>query len=209
MPTTTKANSKPRRQRQNAEDASGSPITRKGDKRVPENKSSATSDSRAFNDGSTQLNKNCDPPSGRSQRGGAVLDVPVNFGDVSIGDGTARIGVRIDRSLLNIDAADELLCGRRLNGRLLVTPPGDANSQTYIDPEVSGDLKHELESTFDVKRFSASPKNITAGLTFSLQEVEVSELSHFAKRGGRLVVASIAEIPAKQRGRKKAKAKAK
>jgi hypothetical protein len=138
-----------------------------------------------------------------------VLDVPVNFGDVSIGDGTARIGVRIDRSLLNIDAADELLCGRRLNGRLLVTPPGDANSQTYIDPEVSGDLKHELESTFDVKRFSASPKNITAGLTFSLQEVEVSELSHFAKRGGRLVVASIAEIPAKQRGRKKAKAKAK
>lgn len=145
----------------------------------------------------------------RIGRGSAVLDVPVNFGDVSIGDGTARIGVRIDRSLLNIDAADELLCGRRLNGRLLVTPPGDANSQTYIDPEVSGELKHELESTFDVKRFSASPKNITAGLTFSLQEVEVSELSHFAKRGGRLVVASIAAIPAKQRGRKKAKAKAK
>lgn len=146
---------------------------------------------------------------GRSRRGGAVLDVPVNFGDVSIGDGTARIGVRIDRSLLNIDAADKLLCGRRLNGRLLVTPPGDANGQTYIDPEVGGELKHELESTFDVKRFSASPKNITAGLTFSLQEVEVSELSYFAKRGGRLVVASIAEIPAKQRGRKKAKAKAK
>ena len=144
----------------------------------------------------------------RRPRGKSVLDVPVNFGDVSIGDGTARIGVRIDRSLLNIDAADELLCGRRLSGRLLVLPPGDASNQTYIDPVVGGDLKHELESTFDVKRFSASPKNITAGLTFSLQEVEVSELSHFAKRGGRLVVAGIEEIPAKQRGRK-AKAKAK
>lgn len=73
MSTTTKANSKPRRPRQNAEDAPESPITRKGGKRVPENESSATNDSRAFNDGSTQLNKIGDPPSGRSHRGGRLV----------------------------------------------------------------------------------------------------------------------------------------
>lgn len=206
MSTTTKSSSKPKRSHKASQDASGSPIAQNGNTRGRSKQSSATSDSGAFNNGSAQVNKNGSASS--ACRGRSVLDVAVNFGDVSIGDGTARIGVPIDRSLLNIDAADELLCGRRLDGRLLVIPPGDASNQTYIDPELSGELRHELTSTFDVKRFSVSPKNIAAGLTFSLQEVEVSELSHFAKRGGRLVVAGIEEIPAKQRGRK-AKAKAK
>jgi len=42
-----------------------------------------------------------------AKKGSGVLDIPVQFGGVSIGDQTARLGVSIDRKSLNLNAADE------------------------------------------------------------------------------------------------------
>ena len=121
-----------------------------------------------------------------------VLNVPVQFSNVSIGDQVARIGVAIDRDNLNIDAADECLCGRRLTGLVIVLPPGeDAAQMTMID---KGD-RHEISGSFDVKGFSANRKRIAAGLTFPMAEIPIEQLGHFAKKSGRLIVHELGEIP--------------
>lgn len=121
-----------------------------------------------------------------------ALSCAVEFGGVSIGDGTARLGLKIDRSNLNIDAADEALCGRRLKGRVVVLKDGEqANQTTFLDG-----VRHEVSSIFDVKRFGVAPRNITCGLTFSLADIDVEALSHFAKQKGRFIVDEVSAIPA-------------
>jgi hypothetical protein len=120
-----------------------------------------------------------------------VLNVPVQFGTVSITT-TAHVGVKINRENLNIDAADELLCGRHLTGKLLAVPPGeDPAQQLAFD---TGD-RAEVAACFDVKRFSADPDFISAGLTFALAEIDVKVLSCLAKKSGRLVVTTVADMP--------------
>jgi hypothetical protein len=120
-----------------------------------------------------------------------ALSVPVEFGGVSIGDGTARLGLKIDRTNLNIDAADEALCGRRLKGRVVILKDGEnVNQTTFLDG-----VRHEVSSIFDVKRFGVAPRNITCGLTFSLADIDVEALSHFAKQKGRFIVDEVSAIP--------------
>ena len=119
-----------------------------------------------------------------------VLDVAVEFSGVSIGDGTASVGVSIDREVLNIDAADETLCGRRLTGEIAVVPRGvDPDQQAMFD-----NGQHSVAGTFDTKKFSASPKAITARLTFNLADIEVTELACFAKRSGQLRVEGVEDL---------------
>lgn len=120
-----------------------------------------------------------------------VLDVPVEFGGVSIGDATARIGVRIDRSVMNINAADDIFCGHRLTGRVLLGGTDDQPGQTkFVD-----DIDHQVDGTFDVKRIGVNAKQITTGLTFSLADVDIQELAKFSKGSGRLVVHDVGELP--------------
>jgi hypothetical protein len=119
-----------------------------------------------------------------------VLNVAVDFEGVSIGDGTGRVGIKIDREHMSVVAADAALCGRRLTGRIVAVPKD-------VDPDqkhMFEDQRHELSGAFEVKRFSVSPKVITAGLTFALPEIDISEMAHFAKRSGRLIIDSIAML---------------
>lgn len=116
---------------------------------------------------------------------GTLMDVPVSFGDVSIGDGTASIGVSIDRSAVNVETAEQFFCGRRLSGRILVFPSGDDPTQKYIPDTGVG--RHEIESVFDCKRFGVSPKKLSTKLSFSLDGIALDELGQCAKRQGRLI----------------------
>lgn len=130
----------------------------------------------------------------------AVLNVPVEFGGVSFGDHVARIGVRVIRQRLNIDAADGALCGRRLNGKIMVCPPDEDGTQTHFD----GDPEHEVDGVFDVAGFRVSPKHISCGLAFNLSDIDDSELSKFAKKTGRLVVYSVEQLATKAKDAKPA-----
>lgn len=123
-----------------------------------------------------------------------VLNVAAHFANVSIGDQVASIGVKIERSSLTVEKADEVLCGRRLAASVLVLPTGeDVSQKTAFD---KGD-RHEIEGTFDVKSFRVSPKNITATLAFALNEIEPSELGHVAQKSGRLIVNGLESLPEK------------
>jgi hypothetical protein len=126
------------------------------------------------------------------------LDLPVSFLGVSIGDGTARVGVSVARPILSLSAADRSLCGRRLTGKIVLRPAGEDPNQTTLFDGVD----HEVSATFDVKRFGVSPKAFSFGLTFPLIEINVSELAVFAKKEGRLQVGEIAAIPVPTRGNK-------
>lgn len=120
-----------------------------------------------------------------------VLDIPCEFGGVSIGESSARLGVRINRSVLNINAADEAFCGHRLSGLVLLGGHDDAPGQgTLWD-----DLEHRIDGSFDCKRLGISPEQISTGLTFSLVDVDISELAKFSKGIGRLVIRNVAAIP--------------
>lgn len=115
----------------------------------------------------------------------------VEYGNVSIGEETASIGVRIRRESLNIMAADELFCGRRLMGQIVVHAGDEDAQQTHL-----GDVKirQSISGSFDVKRFGVSPKHISARLVFVISEIEVGELAEFSKQRGSLIVEQALEI---------------
>jgi len=121
----------------------------------------------------------------------AVLDLPVEFGGVSIGQTTARLGVRINREQLNLIAADECFCGHRLQCTLVLGRNDDAEGQqTLVD-----DLNEEISGTADVKRLGIAPGTISTGLTFSLPDIDIATLAKFSKGSGRLIVESVSAIP--------------
>ncbi len=120
----------------------------------------------------------------------ACLDIPVEFGGVNIGDGTARLGIAIDRGVLNINAADEAFCGKRLSGRVVLGHSDESAGQTRFFED-----DHQVEGVFDVKRIGVNLKQISAGLTFSLASVDVRELAKLSKGSGRLIVEQIEDLP--------------
>lgn len=122
-----------------------------------------------------------------------VLDLPVSFGNVSIGDTTARLSVSVERPFLPLLEAGEHLCGRRLTGQVVARANGAESDQPLL-PGLE-DLDHQLSGIFDVSAFRCSPKLIAFGLTFALNGLDLSVLAHFAKRNGKLVVSEVSDLP--------------
>lgn len=121
----------------------------------------------------------------------SVLELEVAFGNVSIGDKTARVGISTERSQISISQADKNLCGRRLTGTILVHA-NENPDQTTMDG-FADDIA--LPGIFDVKQIGITPKAVGFGLTFALAGLDVSQLAHFAKRNGKLIVNNVEDIP--------------
>ena len=119
----------------------------------------------------------------------SVLDVPVEFGGLSIGDVTARIGVRIDREHMNIVAADECFTGKRLS--VVVT----LGSSEPDQKELFKGRQHEVTGSVDVKRLGVTSAQYSAGLTFNLESIDVATIAKFSKGKGRLKVFEVAALP--------------
>lgn len=58
--------------------------------------------------------------------------VPCEFGGVSIGDATARLGIRMSRNDCSLDRADETFCGHRLSGVVKLSRNGDEPDQKKL-----------------------------------------------------------------------------
>jgi hypothetical protein len=126
------------------------------------------------------------------QKSSPRLDLRVTFGDVAIGDQTARVAVKIDRGNFTIDQADDTLCGRRISGRLVLTN-GDNEGQEKLPG--MGDVDHAMEGVADVKQYSVTAKHISCTLSFSLRSIDLDALCHFAKRAGKLTIEGVEAIP--------------
>lgn len=120
----------------------------------------------------------------------SMLDIPVAFGKVSIDTNTASIPVTADRSVLKVNVADKHLCGHRLTGKIVASD--SAPDQGHLDG-MDG-VVGELESVFDVKGFGVRRKKISFSLSFSIADIKVEELAHFAKRHGRLAIDGVEEL---------------
>jgi hypothetical protein len=112
----------------------------------------------------------------------------VKFGNENYGDETARLGIKINRDNMNINAADEALCGKRLAGSIVV---GAADTQ---QARLLDDAQYKVNGVFDVKGYSVKVKHISTGLTFSLESIDREELSHFARQEGHLIVETVDEL---------------
>ena len=117
-----------------------------------------------------------------------TLEVAVAFGGVSIGDTTARLGVKIQRDFLNVVDADEVFTGKRLTV-IVQLGAADADQRKLFDVEL------EVAGSVDVKRIGVTPETISAGLTFNLKTLDIATLARFSKGVGRLKVFDVAAIP--------------
>lgn len=119
-------------------------------------------------------------------------DIPCEFGNVSIGQATASIGVSIDPAAISVDRVHALFNGKRATVRLVQVPAGEQPGQRRMD----GMEAPELTAVTDIRGYRMSPKVISARLAFTIEGLDLSMLaSHFSKRSGRLLVISLQEIP--------------
>lgn len=126
----------------------------------------------------------------------ALMTIPVQYGDVSVGDQIARVGVSIDRKRLSLAQADKL-CGKRLIGRITYTAGNDNPDQEEL-PGI--DAATFMDGAFDVKRFGFGPKSMTTGLSFAISSIDLPTLCAFAKRSGTIVIEQVTDIPESEQG---------
>jgi len=120
-----------------------------------------------------------------------VLDVPVEFGGVSIGDTTARLGITVARGNMGLETADDTLVKRRLTVDVILGRKDDQSGQkTLMD-----DLDLQVSSVADTKGIRITGESIGAGLTFRLRDIDIASLAKLSKGTGRLVVHNVADIP--------------
>lgn len=129
---------------------------------------------------------------------GEGFDIGCDFGGVSLGKETCRVGVKLERSSITLQDADTFLCGMRLTGKLVVGGKQAAPGQTTL-PGME-DAGHEVAGVFDVKRFGVSAKEITFGATFAMASVDPRDLAKLANSSGRLVVTDADVIPDDEAG---------
>lgn len=123
------------------------------------------------------------------------LSFGVDFGCASIGDETARLGVKCSRQKMPIPVATQNLCGKRITAVIVIGGSEADDSQGKLDG--MDDFEHKLEASFDVKGFKVKPKHIGFGLTMAIESIDVEELSHFAKQKGRLFITGAEALPEK------------
>ena len=133
----------------------------------------------------------------------SLFEVAVTFGDVSFGEGTGRVGLKIDRSSLNFTNAEKYFVGKRVRLEL-VARSGNADAEQPSFAEADNDVK--IAGTFDLKSIGLGPKKWSSGATFVPSGGDAEAFLFLPKRRGVLRVLECETLPAKGPGRPKKKA---
>ena len=107
----------------------------------------------------------------------------VGFGNVTIGTGTARLGVTLARGQMSLEEVDATFCGHRIAGQ--VKTSSDDDQQSLIDKELT------IDAVFDVTRYGASAQSFTFGLAYSLADIKVEDIAKMARRPGKLTIRDV------------------
>lgn len=121
----------------------------------------------------------------------------VQCGNVSIGDKTVGIAVKMSRDSMPITTADDTICGKRLDISL---KRGSADPDQESIPGTEDNFA-ELHGNVEVKSFRITTKSYSFTACFMLEDVEAERLHEFAKRECTLHIAKSSDIPDKKRGR--------
>lgn len=124
----------------------------------------------------------------KSNKRSSIVDIPVDFGGISLGKDTARIGISFPMSVLSLEKAFETLCGHRLQCAITLDK---SNDQENGQKRIVDDLDEQIDCLVDVKKIGVSPDTISAGLTLAIVDLDLPRFAKFRKSKGRLVVSSI------------------
>lgn len=125
------------------------------------------------------------------------VELPVAFGSVSIGKTSARLGVSVHAGKLTPTKANNWFVGSRLTGTIIARLGKGQPDQASI-PGLDKDPK--IKGVFDVKSVGMTPTHYNFGLTFSLDKLDIEQLSHFAGREGVLTITDVDDIPEPEDG---------
>lgn len=109
----------------------------------------------------------------------------VEYGGVSFNAETASIGVTVDRQSMQVQRADELFCGRQIDGELLL-----GNGQMTL-PGLDQERVKRLPGAFQSPGLGVKPKYFSFKLRFPLSDSALKVLATFAKKAGRLRINSV------------------
>ena len=112
------------------------------------------------------------------------LDVGVDWGNLSIGKKTARLGFKIDKGKIKRGQVDAYFIDSRLIVTLILddTAKDDTEGQKkLVDTEV------KVNAVADVKGYSTNLTGYSGGLTFSKEDANLNKLMEFIGRGGRMI----------------------
>lgn len=118
--------------------------------------------------------------------------IEVDFGGLSLGDTTGRLGFKVERSRLNLDEADELFSGKRCAVLIENKIPSADEAQL---PGMEGSDIQTIEALVDIKSFGTNAKTFTTGLTFNLESIDARELAQFPKRRGKTSIKHKEDLP--------------
>jgi hypothetical protein len=127
----------------------------------------------------------------------SLLELPVAFGGLSVGERTVRLAVSIGRANISVNQADKAFTDMRITCKIKTQPKGDAPGQTTL-AGMAG--TSEIEGVADVKGIKAGGTTIGIGLTFSRRNIDIEELSHFVRADGQLIVTDIAKLSEEESG---------
>jgi hypothetical protein len=119
------------------------------------------------------------------------FSVDVEFGNVSNGDETARVGIKIDRDEIELDDCETYFCGRRVEAELYARI---TSQQSLEGMESDQPTEVMIRAQFDINGYRVSPKAVTAGLTVPLNVVDRSMFGWLARRNGTLRCTHVADL---------------
>jgi hypothetical protein len=118
--------------------------------------------------------------------------IEVDFGGLSLGDSTGRLGFKVERARMDLEKADQLFSGKRCSVLIENKVPDPAAVQL---PGMDGADVLTIEALVDIKSFGTNAKVFTTGLTFNLESIDARELAQFPKRRGKISIKHKEDLP--------------
>lgn len=136
----------------------------------------------------------------KKQDNGVDVDVKCEFGKLTFGDEKCSVPIKIERNQMTLPNADKFLCRTQLEGALVCDPNSEEDGPAQ-DKLIEGDLE-EIAVTVETGNISFGKKRFSLTASFPVTVAQEHEnLSRFACRRGRLVMAKIGDVVAAKRGR--------
>ena len=111
-----------------------------------------------------------------------ILEVNVQFGGISFGDQTARLGISFDRGDFKVCSAEKFMVGARLR---IVAIPGVRDATAFRQLELM-DAGKRVQADVDCKQYTGGSHAFKSGLTFNVSSVDQTALLALRKKQGRI-----------------------
>jgi hypothetical protein len=133
---------------------------------------------------------------GRRPAGKVLVQFPVKCGNVSIGDKTVSVGVKIDRQFCSLQRMEECLVGRRITGRLKLGNVAATDAPRQQTLENMDDSNYEVVGVFQTSSVSVTDKTLGVTLNLNMKEIEEGALDRFAKKAAGLIIEQVDTVKA-------------